>query len=155
MNNATGIEMFALCNYADAIGKGTDSTFGSWSTLKNFAFNAEYLGEFSLGDYEGFISVKQDWGKMVSSMTDTYMKAGVYKQVLDGQKLATILNLCKDSVSEENIITQTDEIDLREFISTKRKELYEKIKNGDTQVRIQTGAQSFTEEEAEQKHLNK
>lgn len=33
--NATAIEMFAYCQYADATGKGVNSTFGSWNALKH------------------------------------------------------------------------------------------------------------------------
>ena len=94
-SNATGIEMFALCNYADSIGKGTSSTFGSWNTLKNFAFNAQEMGEFNIaGSVEEFISLKQDWSKMAENMTSTYMQAGIYKQALDGQCLAYIFDMC-------------------------------------------------------------
>lgn len=151
VNNATAIEMFALCNYADAIGKGTDSTFGSWNTLKNFAYNAEHLEEFSLaGNYEDFISVKHDWSKMVASMTNTYMQAGIYKQLMDGKKLAEIFKLSKGAEAEKSKDEQRlDEMDLRKFISDKRNEIYEKLKNGDTEVSIPIGAQSFTEEEWE------
>jgi len=42
-----------------------------------------------------------------------------------------------------------DEMDLRKFISDKKNEIYEKLKNGDTEVSIPIGAQSFTEEEWE------
>ena len=147
VNNATSIEMFALCNYADAIGKGTDSTFGSWNTLKNFGYNAEQLGEFSLaGNYEEFLTLKQDWSKMVSSITNTYMQVGIYKQVMAGKKLAEVLKLSKGA-EESNEEQYLDKMDLRKFISDKKNEIYEKLKNGDTEVSIPTGAQSFTEEE--------
>lgn len=148
-NNATAIEMFALCNYADAIGKGTDSTFGSWNTLKNYGYNAEMLGEFSLaGNYEEFLTLKQDWSKMVALITNTYMQAGIYKQVIDGKKLAEVLKLSKGAEAvESNDENNLDEMDLRKFILEKKNEILEKLKNGDTEVSIPTGAQSFTEEE--------
>ena len=38
-------------------------------------------------------------------------------------------------------------MDLRKFISNKKNEIYEKLKNGDTEISIPIGAQSFTEEE--------
>ena len=34
--NATAIEMFAFCQYADSNGTGVNNTFGSWHALKSF-----------------------------------------------------------------------------------------------------------------------
>lgn len=89
--NATEIEMFALCNYADAKGIGTGGTFGSWQTLNYYRDNASYNGYFELTNgIDLFKSVKQDWMKMVQIMMKDYMEAGLFKQSLDGKGLLGI-----------------------------------------------------------------
>ena len=88
---ATEIEMFALCNYADAKGMGTGGTFGSWQTLNYYRDNASHNGYFELtNETDSFQSVKQDWMKMVQLMMKNYMEAGLYKQSLDGKGLLGI-----------------------------------------------------------------
>ena len=88
---ATEIEMFALCNYADAKGMGTGGTFGSWQTLNYYRDNASHNGYFELSNgTDSFQSVKQDWMKMVQLMMKDYMEAGLFKQSLDGKGLLGI-----------------------------------------------------------------
>ena len=89
--NASEIEMFALCNYADAKGIGTGGTFGSWQTLNYYRDNASHNGYFELSnDLDSFEGVKQDWMKMVQFMMKDYMEAGLFKQSLDGKGLLGI-----------------------------------------------------------------
>ncbi len=89
--NASEIEMFALCNYADAKGIGTGGTFGSWQTLNYYRDNASHNGYFELANgIDSFKSVKQDWMKMVRLMMKDYMDAGLFKQSLDGKGLLGI-----------------------------------------------------------------
>lgn len=86
--NASEIEMFALCNYADAKGIGTGGTFGSWQTLNYYKDNAAHNGYFGLSDtMEQFKSLWQDWGAMVSAMINDYMNGGLFKQAMDGKML--------------------------------------------------------------------
>ena len=89
--NATEIEMFALCNYADAKGIGTGGTFGSWQTLNYYRDNASHNGYIELTNgTDSFQSVKQDWMKMVRVMMKDYMDAGLFKQSMDGRGLLGI-----------------------------------------------------------------
>ena len=123
--NATELEMFALCNYNDALGKKeVASTIGSWHVLKNNGRNAEYLGGFSMADsVEEFTTVRQDWNSMVGKMKDNHMKAGVFKQALDADKL---LEMFKEYMDD----------------------LYQRIQSGNGGApSIQIGGASFTEEE--------
>ena len=91
--NATEIEMFALCNYADANGNGTGGTFGSWQTLNYYRDNAVHNGYFEMTNtMEHFKNMKQDWALMVSAMIGDYMNAGLYKQALDGNKLLGVFD---------------------------------------------------------------
>lgn len=89
--NATEIEIFALCSYADANGMGTGGTFGSWQTLNYYRDNANHNGYFEMSNtVEQFKTLKQNWTVMVSSMMKDYLNSGLYKQVLDGNKLLNI-----------------------------------------------------------------
>lgn len=89
--NATEIEMFALCNYADAKGIGTGGKFGSWQTLNYYRDNASHNGNFIYtNETDSFESVRQDWMAMVQTMLKDYMEAGLYKQSLDGKGLLGI-----------------------------------------------------------------
>lgn len=89
--NATEIEMFALCSYADAKGIGTGGTFGSLQALNYYRDNAIHNGYFEpTHETDSFKSVKQDWMKMVQLMMKDYMEAGLFKQSLDGKGLLGI-----------------------------------------------------------------
>lgn len=89
--NATEIEMFALCCYADANGMGTGGTFGSWQTLNYYRDNANHNGYFEMSNtVSEFKTLKQNWMQMVSSMMKDYLNSGLYRQVLDGNKLLNI-----------------------------------------------------------------
>lgn len=80
--------MFALCNYADANGMGIDGAFGSWQALNYYRTNASDNGEFEMSNgTANFRELKQDWASMATHMRVGYMGAGIYKQVLDGNKL--------------------------------------------------------------------
>lgn len=90
-HNATEIEMFALCNYADSIGAGTGGAFGSWQTLKYYSINAEENGYMEKDNsYRGFVHSGYDWNRIVERMMQDYAAAGLHKQVLDGKKLLSV-----------------------------------------------------------------
>ena len=123
--NATEMEMFALCNYNDALGKKeVASTFGSWHVLKNNGRNAEMIGSFSMAhSVEEFTTVRQDWNAMVGSMKETHMNAGVFKQALDADKLLEMFKEYMDA-------------------------MYERIQSGNLgETSYQIGAASYTQEE--------
>lgn len=86
--NASEIEMFALCCYADDKGIGTGGTFGSWQTLNYYKDNAAHNGYFEPSDtMEQFKSLRKDWSAMVNAMISDYMNGGLYKQAMDGKML--------------------------------------------------------------------
>ena len=143
--NATEIEMFALCNYADANGMGTGGTFGSWQTLNYYRRNANFNGEFMLTDTtELCSSFKQNWISMVSSVMQVYSDAGLYEQRLDGNKLLNIFETSDYNISEDMAKNGKNYM---EIIHNRIEELYTKIVNGETQQSIPIGAGEFTEKE--------
>lgn len=92
VRNASEIEMFALCCYADDTGQGTGGKFGTWQTLNYYRANASDNGKFKLTkSVELCLSVKQNWLSMIEQMRKLYMEAGLYKQVLDGDSLLNCL----------------------------------------------------------------
>ena len=86
--NATEIEMFALCCYADDTGKGTGGKFGTWQTLNYYRTNASDTSKFILtNSMVSCMSVRQNWLSMIEQMSKLYIKSGLYKQSLDGSLL--------------------------------------------------------------------
>lgn len=90
--NATEIEMFALCCYADDIGKGTGGKFGTWQMLNYYRTNASDNGNFNLTkSMASCLSVRQNWLLMIEQMRKLYIESGLYKQSLDGNLLLECL----------------------------------------------------------------
>lgn len=86
--NATEIEMFALCCYADDNGKGSGGKFGTWQTLNYYRTNASDIGNFKLSNsMDSALSVRQNWLVMIEEMRKFYIQSGLYKQALDGNLL--------------------------------------------------------------------
>lgn len=90
--NATEIEMFALCCYADDTGKGTGGKFGTWQTLNYYRTNAADNGNFHLTkSMESCLTIRQNWLQMVEQMRTLYIKSGLFQQSLDGNLLLKCL----------------------------------------------------------------
>lgn len=86
--NATEIEMFALCCYADDTGRGTGGKFGTWQTLNYYRINASDNGNFIMtNSMVSCLSVRQNWLSMIERMSKHYIESGLYKQSLDGSLL--------------------------------------------------------------------
>lgn len=143
--NATEIEMFALCNYADANGMGTGGTFGSWQTLNYYRRNADFNGNFVLTNTTDLcFTFRQNWISMVSSVMNIYNEAGLYEQGMEGSKLLDLFQVSGSEVSEDKVRDGKNYI---QIIHNRIEEIYEKIVSGETQPSIAIGAGEFTEEE--------
>ncbi len=92
--NASQIEMFALCCYADEMGLSSNpGTFGSYQKIKYYAENAQMNGY--CGNLEGvdnFFTVRLDWKEIVRKMMDEYLNVGIDRQYQDGVNLLELLN---------------------------------------------------------------
>ena len=65
--NATPVEMFAYCQYKDAIGEGVNSKWGSWNAMKNIS--STYDG-CDFGSLDNIMNKKMNWsGKLAKSET--------------------------------------------------------------------------------------
>ena len=93
--NASEMEMFALCSYADKTGEGTGSTFGTYHSLKLQKTIAECNGfkgkvDVSLPAWEQFMNEKEDWGDMCRFVLSTFENKNDIKMldlVSKGKKL--------------------------------------------------------------------
>lgn len=91
--NASQLEMFALCAYSDDKGISQRGTFGSYQRMKVFGQNAEMNGYCSgLSGYRNFLDTKFNWMNIVSRMMNDYLQAGIYRQYRQGTQLMGMFN---------------------------------------------------------------
>ena len=65
--NATAVEMFAYCQYMDAIGEGVNSKWGSWNAMKNISAPTDGC---DFGSLDNIMNKKMNWsGKLAQSQT--------------------------------------------------------------------------------------
>lgn len=69
--NATVIEMFAYCQYADAHGTGTLDSFGSFHSMKSVI---DPLSENSYSNFEEAMTKKQNWNSALSDSKVSFTK---------------------------------------------------------------------------------
>lgn len=69
--NATVIEMFAYCQYADAHGTGTSDSFGSFHSMKSVI---DPLSENSYSNFEEAMTKKQNWNSALSDSKVSFTK---------------------------------------------------------------------------------
>lgn len=69
--NASAVEMFAYCQYADAHDTGTGYTFGSYSVLKGVT---DPLGKSEYASLDEAISKKSNWNDAVSGSKVSFTK---------------------------------------------------------------------------------
>lgn len=88
--NATAIEIFALCSYADNI----RNSVGSQDVInyyKSTAVENSYFEDTStLSEYT---SLKQDWKKMISDVMKDFTDLCSFKQVLDGKSILNMFDI--------------------------------------------------------------
>lgn len=87
--NASQMEMFAWCAWADENGITDGGTFGSYHKLKVYGSNASLLDEFHDVYDAKNINTKVDWIKMLKRMAEEYLLCPeTYEQSLDCNILA-------------------------------------------------------------------
>ena len=65
--NATAVEMFAYCQYKDAMGEGSGHTWGSWSAIKKVISPGDGM---NFGSLENIMNEKRNWtGALAESKT--------------------------------------------------------------------------------------
>ncbi len=105
--NATRMEMFALCSFADSVGQGTGSSFGSFKTLEIYEETAKQNGcmkqiDISGSAWEQFRTEKVDWIEQTENVCDI-LKTCEDPKVLDlfskGKKLLSMFEKYSDMAS--------------------------------------------------------
>ncbi len=157
--NASALEMFALCSYSDDAGISDGGALGSWQKLKTCAGNAAHNGQFgSIEDAESFFGKSLDWLEMIGYMAIEYRKAGIYNQYQSCLNLKAMMSRFSgnskkstgaliNNAAKENGEASTEA--LMQIIREHREEILKKLENGETGQKIQIGGMSLTEEEWE------
>jgi hypothetical protein len=105
--NATRMEMFALCSFADSVGQGTGSSFGSFKTLEIYEETAKQNGCMKQVDikesaWEQFRTEKVDWMEQMKNVC-AILQACTDSKALDlfskGKKLLSMFENYSDMAS--------------------------------------------------------
>jgi hypothetical protein len=88
-NSASRLEMFALCSYADDIGIGDDSTFGTYRTLRSYEEMAIHNGYIDsqtevFSAFDQFRNEKLNWVNMSKKVIDLLYKCNDLVQYKKG-----------------------------------------------------------------------
>ncbi len=122
--NASAIEMFALCQYADATGTGVDDKWGSWHALKQFSVPAGEVLEYAT--LEDAANKKQDWTKALSESSDIIER----KSTGETMSAADVFQMLKETMIKEHRLTSDNiknEEDWREMDAEEWDKLIERI----------------------------
>ena len=107
--NASAVEMFAYCQYADAHDTGTGYTFGSYSVLKGVT---DPLGKSEYTSLDEAISKKSNWSNAISGSKASFTKVKT-DETYDASVLLKMLedtaNLFVPQGGDKNLGDLTDE----------------------------------------------
>lgn len=146
-SNATKMEMFALMSYMDDKGITNNQGMKSFNKMTAYSSQAEYNG-YCRGIYDENVAwtLERDWIGILSNAKETFMNNfQTYQQGLECQRLIDSLKRWNGNSLEAD--EEVEKIDYKKIINGRRNEIYEKIKNGDTEQSFQIGGSSFTEKE--------
>ena len=111
--------------------------------LTAYSSQAEYNGYCSgISDENVAWTVERDWIGILGNAKETFFSIPqTYNQGLECEKIIENLKKWRDtSFDDENT-------DYQKILSERRNEIYEKLKNGDTEESFQIAGSSFTEKE--------
>ena len=91
--NATMLEMFALCSYADDVGIYQCEDTSSFQQLKCYAYNMAMDGRCKeITNYRDFSKQKLDWDSIINYMKDVYLDSAVYHRYQQCLKLMDVFD---------------------------------------------------------------
>ena len=142
-NNATKMEMFALMSYMDDKGFTNNTGMKSFNKMTAYSSQAEYNGYCSgIYDENAAWTVERDWIGILGNAKETFFSIPqTYNQGLECEKIIENLKKWSDTSSDD------ENTDYQKILSERKNEIYEKVKNGDTEESFQIGGSSFTEKE--------
>ena len=97
--NASAIEMFAFCQYADANGTGVSGKWGSWHYLKEFSTGFQERLEYS--SLEDAANQKKDWTEALSKSKYTINKESTGETM----SAADVFKMLVETLKEEHKLT--------------------------------------------------
>ncbi len=143
--NASAVEMFAYCQYADAHDTGTGYTFGSYSVLKGVT---DPLGKSEYTSLDEAISKKSNWNDAISGSKVSFTK----EQTGETFDASVLLKMLEETAGL--FATQSGDKDLGELTD----EEWEKLL-GDTDKAIdeakETAIENKQQEETEAEHVKR
>ena len=122
--NASAIEMFAFCQYADANGTGVSGKWGSWHYLKEFSTGFQERLEYS--SLEDAANQKKDWTEALSKSKYTINKESTGETM----SAADVFKILVETLKEEHKLTPDNiavEEDWREMDDVNWNKLLEHI----------------------------
>ena len=142
-NNATKMEMFALMSYMDDKGLTNNTGMKSFNKITAYSSQAEYNGYCSgIYDENAAWTLERDWIGILGNAKETFFSIPqTYNQGLECEKIIENLKKWSDTSSDD------ENTDYQKILSERKNEIYEKVKNGDTEESFQIGGSSFTEKE--------
>ena len=142
-NNATKMEMFALMSYMDDKGLTNNTGMKSFNKMTAYSSQAEYNGYCGgIYDENAAWTVERDWIGILGNAKETFFSIPqTYNQGLECEKIIENLKKWSDTSSDD------ENTDYQKILSERKNEIYEKVKNGDTEESFQIGGSSFTEKE--------
>lgn len=118
--NATPVEMFAYCQYKDAIGEGVNNKWGSWNALKGIALT-ENGADF--GSLDNIMNKKMNWNHALAKSQTSYMDPKTNEIILSPSDLLKLLEDANTLTTQE----PTEEKDWREMSDEEWDKLLEGI----------------------------
>ena len=86
--NATPVEMFAYCQYKDAIGEGVNNKWGSWNALKGIALTGNGA---DFGSLDNIMNKKMHWNHALAKSQTSYMDPKTNEIILSPSDLIKLL----------------------------------------------------------------
>ena len=118
--NATPVEMFAYCQYKDAIGEGVNNKWGSWNALKGIALTGNGA---DFGSLDNIMNKKMNWNHALAKSQTSYMDPKTNEIILSPSDLLKLLEDANTLTTQE----PTEEKDWREMSDEEWDKLLEGI----------------------------
>lgn len=103
-NQASKLEMFALCSYGDDKNPRNRSTFGSFQTLQVYETMAKHNGSTFISEkdssdnWKAFMNAKTDWKNLCKEVMSLVYRCHDYASYANGQKVMDIFNKCGKNI---------------------------------------------------------
>lgn len=143
--NASAVEMFAYCQYADAHDTGTGYTFGSYSVLKGVT---DPLGKSEYTSLDEAISQKKNWNSAISGSKASFTK----EQTGEEYDASILLKMLEETAGL--FASQSGDKDLGELTDEEWEKLLGKTDKAIDEAK-ETAIENKQQEETEAEHVKR